>query len=126
MDNILTKLEYCSSVWVMSSARYVLSLSRLQKVAERIILNATCDDRSEDPFKPLNCSPLEKKLKCKILSMIYKSLNGLAPQYLPDTFNHINDIHYHSLRSTTKNYLLLVGGNNQYHNKTFSYVSAKE
>ena len=43
--------EYCSLVWGMSNARKALKLSRLQKAAPRIILNATLVDRSEDLFK---------------------------------------------------------------------------
>ena len=110
----------------MSNSRNALRLSRLQKAAARIILNATYDDRSDDLFKTLNWSPLEKRLKCKRMTMLYKSLNGLAPQYLTDMFRHTNDVHYHSLRSTTRNNLFLEGGNTEFHNKTFSYVAAKD
>ena len=78
----------------MSNSRNALRLSRLQKAAARIILNATYDDRSDDLFKTLNWSPLEKRLKCKRMTMLYKSLNGLAPQYLTDMFRHTNDVHY--------------------------------
>ena len=118
--------EYCNLVWGMSNARNGLRLSRLQKAAARIILNSTFDDRSEDLLKMLNWSPLEKRLKCKRMTMVYKSLNGLAPQYLANMFRHTNDIHCHSLRSTTCNNLFLEGGSTQFHNKTFSYVAAKE
>ena len=123
---ILPIFDYCSSVWGTCNGTFLHRLTRLQKSAARIILNAT--RKINWPLQQIKLVNRGKAYsKQKISYGIYsKALHGLAPQYLTDMFQHISNVHDHSLRSTTHNNLYLDGGKTQFHNKGFSYIAGKE
>ena len=55
--------------------------------------------------------------------MVYKSLNGLAPQYLRDKFVHRNNISNYSLRDA-ENKLAIPLSRTNYMKNSFSYSGA--
>ena len=94
--------------------------------AARIILNASYEERSTDLFNKLGWCTFDQRSKYKRLCMVYKSLNGLGPQYMKDMFQYTRDVHSHALRSTSTSMLFLTGGRTDFHKRRFSFIASKE
>ena len=80
-------LDYCSVVWGTCNNGDLQKLLRLQKAAARIILNAGSFESSQELFVILNWQPLDIQIRIRRLIMMYKSLNGMAPNYLTNYSN---------------------------------------
>ena len=66
-----------------------LQLNHLQKVqnrAARIITSSRYDAPNKMLIKQLGWKKIEEMIQYQSRVMVYKSVNGLAPQYLQDTF----------------------------------------
>ena len=119
-------LDYCSVVWGTCNTGDLQKLLRMQKAAARIISNVGYYESSHDLFKTLKWQPLETQIRIRILVMMYKSLNGMTPNYMKELFKYTSNIHDHNLRSTTQNNLYLSGGRTEYGRRRFSNIAISE
>ena len=62
----------------------ISKLQRVQYVAAKFVLNRTWYDSPEQARCELHWLPMRARIQHKVLSLMYKSLNGMAPQYLQD------------------------------------------
>ena len=92
----------------------------------RVILDSGYECGSNELFKTLGWQPFDKRIKARRLFMLYKSLNGLAPQYLRDLFQYTHNVHTYCLRSKTSNHLSVNGGRTEYHKRRFAYIASRE
>ncbi len=75
---------------------------RLQKLQTRACGLITGSGPRTSPipmFHELNWLSLQYRHDFHKIVMVYKFRNGLAPQYLSDTFNANHDIHNHNTRN---------------------------
>ena len=68
------------------------------------------------------CFP--KRIKYHKALMVYKSLNGLAPDYLANLFTKISEKHSRNLRSVTNDDLAVPFAKTNYFQKSFSVEGA--
>ena len=61
-----------------------LKLQRVKNIAAKFVLNRTWYDSSEQVRGELHWLPIRARIEHKVFSLTYKSLNGMAPQYLQD------------------------------------------
>ena len=61
-----------------------LKVQRVQNIAAKFVLNRTWYNSPEQARHELHWLPIRAKIQHKVLSLTYKSLNGMAPQYLQD------------------------------------------
>ncbi len=54
--------------------------------------------------------PLMDRIKYRKAVMVFKSLNGLAPQYMKDLFQFVGEVSCRSTRNSDKTKLYLVPG----------------
>ena len=123
---ILPILDYCSILWGTCNVGDLNMILRLQKTAARVILDAGFECESDELFKILGWQPFDKRIKARRLIMLYKCLNGLAPQYLRDLFQYTHNVHTYCLRSKTFNHLFVSGGRTEYHKRRFTYLASRE
>lgn len=111
-------LDYCCSVWGNCSKRDCNIIIKLQKQAARLVLDADRLTPSKEMFNSLNWLTFTQIVHQKQATLVYKSLNNLAPSYMAKMF-HLkrND----GLRSTTHNKLFIPRA----HPKSFRYCGAK-
>lgn len=119
-------LDYCSIVWGTCGANDLQKLLHMQKAAARIITNSGRYESSTELFKMLKWHPVDTQIRIRRLIMMYKTMNGLSPNYLTQLFNFTHEIHNHNLRSTTQSNLYLKDGKTEYHKRRFSFIAAKE
>ena len=114
---------YCSPVWDSLGAGLSQKLQKLQNSAARIITRSDSIVRSATLLNQLNWQNLSEKRIGSKATLMYKVLNGLAPDYLREKLSYVCQRHEHKLRNADIN-LILPRPNTEYGEKTFSYSGA--
>ena len=65
---------------------------KLQKIAARLILDSDYSVPSEQLFKALNWLPIEKNIEFDQATLLFKSFNNLAPQYMSNMFKYLEEM----------------------------------
>ncbi len=115
--------SYCCSVWGSCGASKLDVLQKLQNKAARIVTNSPFDASAAPLLQRLGWPSVQKLINKETGSMVYKSLNSLAPQYLSDLFVRLSEVHPRELRNSKTNLAIpmLRTGNGQ---KSFAYRGA--
>ncbi|CAB4040688.1 Hypothetical predicted protein, partial [Paramuricea clavata] len=74
--------DYCSAVWDSCSSYLVNKLQKLQNRAARVLTSSSYDTNADYLFESLGWKNLVSQRRLTKAIMVYKSLNGLAPDYL--------------------------------------------
>jgi hypothetical protein len=120
---ILPIFDYGITVWGHTSDYNIDRLTRLQKRAARIILKAHYLTPSTQMFKELKWQPIRDRIKFHSATMVYKSLNGRAPEYMNDLLKVIdNSVR---TRSMTQKHLEVPRSNKKIHEGSFSVYGPK-
>ena len=91
--------SYCCSVWGCCRATKLKMLQKLQNRAA-----SSPFDTPAAPLLQLLCWPsVEKLINRETCTMVYKSLNELAPENLGNIFHKLSDVHTRVLRNTKCN-----------------------
>ena len=98
---ILPLINYGSSTWGTTSGSNLERLSKLQKRAARIILNAPYDTASSVMFNTLGWPTIEKRHRYNKAVLTYKALNNLTPLYITELLIPMSLTHNRTLRSTS-------------------------
>ena len=92
-------LHYCCSSWGCSGITRIESLQKLQNRAARIIAGSSYGAPSEPLHRDLGWLFIKEIVK-ETSTMMYKSLNDLAPKYLSNLFARLSNFHILELRNT--------------------------
>ena len=90
--HILPYMDYCSTVW--GSSPHVSNLLLAQKRAARTILDIKGksmmepENRTHILFSRLQWMSIQDRIDYRKATIVYKSLNNLAPQYMCDMFQY--------------------------------------
>ena len=79
--------DYCAPVWDELSSYLCEKLQKLQNRAARVILQAKYEANSSLLLETLKWDRLSLRRRKQKATMMFKSLNGLAPVYLRDLFS---------------------------------------
>ena len=79
---ILSRLDYCNSLFSNMPLKELNKLQKLQNYAARVILNKPVRDHAKPMLRELHWLPINARVDYKICVLIFKCLNGLAPTYL--------------------------------------------
>ena len=91
--------NYCSVVWGNCNKSLSIKLQKLQNRAARILTSASYDANADDLFVRLGWQKLSLQRELKTATMVYKSLNGLAPEYLKSMSTDRSSTTTYSLRN---------------------------
>ena len=78
--------NYCSTVWHDNNSSHINNLFKLQKRATRVITSSDYSIRSVQICETLQWQPIKIILDKRELIMMFKVLNGMAPNYLTMLF----------------------------------------
>ena len=93
--------NYCSEVWGHCNKSLSNKLQKLQNRAARILTFSSYDSSADPLFERLNWKRLDIQRQIQLTTMVYKSIHGLAPNYLGSLFNKY-DPPYHLRNSENK------------------------
>ena len=122
---ILPHLYYCCSVWGNCLANQQNRITKLQKRAARLILDAELSVPSSDLFKKLKWLPFPKYVEYQQSVTVYKSLNELNPHYMNKLFSYTQENHSYGTRNATSSLLALPKCNKSIGQKCISYSGPK-
>ena len=83
---LTSHFDYCSVVWGNCGKTLRDKLQRLQNCAPRVLTNSNYDADASILLNDLGWQNLETRRHIKKGVMVYKSLNSLAPHYMPSKF----------------------------------------
>ena len=115
--------DYCSAVWDSCSSYLVNKLQKLQNRAARVLTSSSYDTNADYLFESLGWKNLVSQRRFTKAIIVYKSLNGLAPDYLSNMFVDRNSITNYALRDTSNKLALSLPRTN-YLKNSFSYSGA--
>ena len=117
--------DYCCEVWDCLNEGLSDRLQKLQNRAARLIMNLKNEHgQSVIARQSLGLITLKERRSQMKAKLMYKTVNGLAPQRLCEIFKNSNEIHNYNLRgSLTK--LCIPKPKTEFLKKSFGYSGAK-
>ena len=101
---ITTRLDYCNHLYIELPKYKVEKLQKIQNIAARYVTGARKYDHITPILVQLHWLPVSYRIVFKHLLFVYKSLNGLCPQYLTNLLEHRKSAR--SLRSNSQDLLV--------------------
>ena len=96
---IQSHFDYCNLVWGNCGKTLFDRLQKPQNRAARVLTFSSCDADANLLIRQLDWRDLSTQFLTQKALMVYKSLNGLVPQYLSSKFVKRNETRY-SLRDS--------------------------
>ena len=123
--NCLVQLyfDYCSVIWDSCGSNLAGKLQKLQNRAASVLTPSRYDTNADYLFERLGWKKLASQRRIFKAIMVYKSLNGLPPDYLSNIFVDRSSITNYALRDTN-NKLALPQPRTNYLKSIFSYNGA--
>ncbi len=117
--------RYCCSVWGCCGSTQITKLQKLQNRAARIVTNSSYYSSGLKLVSQLGWKTIETLINEELQIMVYKSINGQAPQYLCDLLTKNSACTSFNLRNTSTDLRLpkMSSSNGQ---RCFSFRGAKQ
>ena len=122
---ILPLIDYGSVVWGTTSSPNLDRISKLQKLAARIILHANFNTPSAEMFKELNWLPIVKRLNYNKAVFTYKAMNNLTHQHITDILKPVAETHNRTLRSSVNGALAVPRSRSSLFDRSYSHTAPK-
>ena len=94
--------DYCDVAWGNCNSTLATKLQKLQNRAARILTFSSYDANADPLLDKLSWRKLADRRPSHIATMVYKSLNNLARDYLGTKFGDRDNVTSYTLRDTTK------------------------
>ena len=92
--------RYCCSVWGCCGLTEINHLQKLQNRAARIITGSRYDAPGLPLVKRLGWKTIDELISSESNIMVFKSLHGLAPQYMSNLFTKTSQVTSRNLRNS--------------------------
>ena len=79
---IVSHLDYANALYAGLPNTDVSKLQRIQSMTAKIIIGASKYDCSTEALKTLHWLPIHLRIDYKVLTLVFRSMHGLAPNYL--------------------------------------------
>ncbi len=121
---ILPIFDYCCTIWGNCNDDGIQRITKLQKRAARIILDALFLTPSQELFRDLNWITFKDRVSFHKLILVYKILNNKTPEYLKPLCIPCSETNNRNLRSVTNNNLTVIRPNTSLMKKSFAFSSS--
>jgi len=88
---IASRLDYCNAVLHGITDNLLQRLQSIQNAAARLVTHTGRCEHITPVLRELYWLLVRRRVKFKIATLVFKALNGLAPPYLVDNCNLVND-----------------------------------
>ena len=114
---VVSCLDYCNGLYFGIAERLLNQIQLIQNAAAKVVTKKHKYDHLGDDLKDLHWLQIKKRVTFKIALLAYKSVNGLAPDYLKDMFQYAH--HGHTLK------LIIPQFMSSSSRRSFSYIGPK-
>ena len=116
--HITSRLDYCNSLLAELPQYLTKKLQRVQNCSARLIKQIPFRASITNHLKYLHWLPVVDRIKFKVLLIVYKSINNMAPQYLKTMFHFYRPTR--TLRSSSKGLLAVKRHRTKYGARSIS------
>ena len=81
---VMSRLDYCNALLIGIQQDLIEKLQRLQNSAARIVSRTRKYEHITPVLIKLQWLPIKFRIQFKVLLLVYKALNGLAPKYIKE------------------------------------------
>ena len=85
---VMSRLDYCNALLIGIQQDLISKLQRLQNSAARIVSRTRKYEHITPVLIKLHWLPIKFRIQFKVLLLVYKALNGLAPKYIKEHLVH--------------------------------------
>ena len=114
---VVSCLDYCNGIYFGISGQLLNQLQLIQNAAAKAVTNKYKYDHVGEDLEKLHWLNVKKRITFKIALLAYKSVNGLAPDYLKDMFRYAH--HGHTLKLIVPQFISASS------RRSFSYIGPK-
>ena len=122
---ILPLIDYGCNTWSATTSSNIERISKLQKRAARIILQAEYLTPSSLMFDELGWLSIPRRLMYNKALLTFKALNNLTPAYISDLLKPMSETHSLSLRSSDNGLLSIPRSRSALYDRSFTYSASK-
>ena len=83
-SRVMSRLDYCNALLIGIQQDLIAKLQRLQNSAARIVSRTRKYEHITPVLIKLHWLPIKFRIQFKVLLLVYKALNGLAPKYIKE------------------------------------------
>jgi len=94
---ILSRLDYCNSLFACSSQSTLSRLQRVQDAAARLLCGVSAWTHAPPFLKQLYWLPVSSRIQFKLCTLMFDINHGTAPQYLSELVRCCNDTRLRSV-----------------------------
>ena len=123
---VLSQFNYCDIVYSNMDNYLKEKIQKVQNLCIRFIFDIKIKDHCDYCCyrKQLNWLDMNLRRLKHGLTLIYKILHGLAPNYLCDTFTLVNQIHHVNTRRSNNDICINKGATSKLHRKSYTFEMA--
>ena len=122
---ILPHFDYCNTVWGNCCKKYQIILQRLQNRCARIVTgNYDFTVHSSSLLRILGWQSLETRRSIHLSSLMFKCINGMAPQYLSTKFHFAHEVHNRNTRNSVMKNLYVPRPKTETFKQSLAYIGS--
>ena len=120
---VTSRIDFCNSLLIGLPNTLLCKLQSVLNAAARLVSGKRKYDHITPVLMDLHWLPIRQRIKFKLLLLVFKSLNGMAPDYMRKKLLLKND---NGLRSSGQNILVVPKANKKsYGDRRFSVAGPK-
>ena len=123
---VLPLFDYCSIAWSNCAKNTKDVLVRQHKRMAKIVMGVNTRTPTEHVLNQLNWTSIEDRWRLLRCKMVYRTLNGQAPDYLSQLFNKTNNVHNYRTRAAVSEGLIVPKARTNMGKMCFSHSGAVE
>lgn len=118
---VISRIDYCNALLYGLPQCHINKIQRVMNIAARLIFKAPRDASITDLLKKLHWLKVEDRIKFKILTLTWKSLQNEAPSYISDLIN--SNTSSRNLRSSDTMSLYVPKARTRFGDRSFSHAA---
>ena len=122
---ILPLIDYGCNTWSATTSSNIERISKLQKRAARIILQAEYLTPSNLMFEEFGWLSIRRRFMYNKALLTFKALNNLTPAYISNLLKPMSETQSLSLRSSDNGLLSIPRSRSALYDRSFSYSASK-